>query len=85
MMGDFNAKSKKWFCVDKTTSEGKEIEFLTSNFGLDQIIKESTNILPNSFSCIDLIFTSQPYIVMESGVHSSLHPKLSSSDNFCKI
>ena len=27
----------------------------------------------NSFSCIDLIFTTQPNLVMESGVHSSLH------------
>ena len=28
----------------------------------------------DSSSCIDLIFTSQPNLVMKSGVHSSLHP-----------
>ena len=30
--------------------------------------------MQNSSSCIDLIFTSQPNIVIESGVHPSLHP-----------
>ena len=29
--------------------------------------------MPNSSSCIDLIFTSQPDMVIESGVHFSLH------------
>ena len=31
------------------------------------------HILENSFSCIDLIFTTQPNMVLESGVHHSLH------------
>ena len=30
--------------------------------------------MQSSFSCIDLIFTSQPNIVVESGFHPSLHP-----------
>ena len=46
----------------------------TSSFGLSQIIEESTNILNNSASGIDLIFTSQPNLVMYSEVHHSLHP-----------
>ena len=32
------------------------------------------NILENSSFCIDLIFTSQPNLITESGVHPSLHP-----------
>ena len=39
---------------------------------MNQLIQEPTHIL-NSSSCIDLIFTSQPNLVMESGIHSSLH------------
>ena len=35
--------------------------------------KEPTHILDKSRSCIDLIFTSQPNIVIDSGVHASLH------------
>ena len=38
------------------------------------MINEPTHLLQNSSSCIDLIFTSQPNIVVESGVHPSLHP-----------
>ena len=49
------------------------IENLTSQFGLNQIINEATHILEASSSCIDLIFTTQPNLVVESGVHQSLH------------
>ena len=38
------------------------------------MITEPTHILENSRSCIDLLFTSQPNMVMDSGVHASLHP-----------
>ena len=34
-----------------------------------------TNLLPGSSSCIDLIFVSQPNLVMELRFHSSLHQK----------
>ena len=72
MIGDFNAKSKDWCSNDITSFEDSELDFLTSQFGLLQIIKEPTHILNNSRSCIDLIFTSQPNMVIDS-VHASLH------------
>ena len=53
--------------------EGSKIDGITSTFGLQQIINEPTHIIGDSSSCIDLIFTSQPNLVMESGLHSSLH------------
>ena len=40
---------------------------------MNQLIQEPTHILNSSSSCIDLIFNSQPNLVMESGIHSSLH------------
>ena len=73
-IGDFNAKSKSWYINDSTTSQGIVLENITSQFGLQQIIKEPTHILDNSSSCIDLIFTSQPNLIIESGVYPSLHP-----------
>ena len=73
MIGDFNAKSKDWCSIDRTSFEGSEFDFLTSQFGLSQITKEPTHILDNPRSCIDLIFTSQPNVVIVSGVHASLH------------
>ena len=32
------------------------------------------HILENSSSCIDLAFTSQPNLIVDSGTHPSLHP-----------
>ena len=54
--------------------EGSTIESITSQFGLNQLINEPTHLLQNSSACIDLMFTSQPNIVVDSGVHSSFHP-----------
>ena len=71
--GDFNAKSSNWHTGDTTTSEGSKIEAITSQFGLQQIINEPTHIQGQSVSCINLIFSSQPNLVMSSGIHSSLH------------
>ena len=73
-IGDFNTKPKSWYINDITTSQGNVLENITSQFGLQQIIKEPTHILDNSSSCIDLIFTSQPNLTIESGVYPSLHP-----------
>ena len=73
-IGDFNAKSKSWYINDSTTSQCNVLENITSQFGQQQIIKEPTHILDNSSSCIDLFFTSQPNLIIESGVYLSLHP-----------
>ena len=54
-------------------------------FGLQQIINETTYLTSNSSLCIDLIFTSQPNLLMESGVHSSLHPNCHHQIVFAKI
>ena len=74
MIGDFNAKSKDWRSIDITSFEGSETDFLTSHFGLSQIVKEPTDMLDNSKSYIDLIFTSQPNMLIDSNVHASVHP-----------
>ena len=46
---------------------------IASNYGLNQLIQEQTRILNLTSSCIDLIFTSQPHLVNETGIHSLLH------------
>ena len=73
ILGDFNAKSSLWYNNDITTYEGSKIDGVTSQFRLQQMIKEPTHIIGDSSSHIDLIFTTQPNLVMESRVHSSLH------------
>ena len=85
LLGDFNAKSSNWCKNDITTTEGKAIENISSQFGLHQMISEPTHILESSSSCIDLIFTSQPYLITESGVHPSLHPNSHQQIIFAKF
>ena len=47
---------------------------LTSCNGFQQIINEPTHIQRQSSSCIDLIFTDQPNLLVNSRIHTSLHP-----------
>ena len=85
IIGDFNAKSCNWNSHDKTSFEGSTIESITSQFGLHQLINKPTHLLQSSSSCIDSIFTSQPNIIVESGVHPSLHPNCHHQIIFAKF
>ena len=71
--GEFNAKSSNWYEHDMTRYKGSKINAITSQFGLKQLIQGPTHVLNDSSSCIDLIFTSKPNFVIESGVNFSLH------------
>ena len=67
IIGDFNARLNSWCSSDKTTYEGKKFESLTSQCGFKQVISDPTDILESNSSCVDLIYTSQPNLVMNSG------------------
>ena len=71
--GDFNVRSSSWWSDDIDTVQGTRLESITSYCGLHQIINEPTHILTSSSSFTDLIFTNQPNLVINSGVHPSLH------------
>ena len=83
--GDFNVRSSNWWKNDLFTSGGTQVYSLTTSYGLSQIISDPTHILPNSSSCIDLIFTNQPNLVTESGGCLSLHPKCHHQIVFAKL
>ena len=74
VIGDFNAKSYKYHKDDKTTASGSKLEIMTSHNRLDQIVNGPTHTLEDSSSSIDIAFTSHSNMVLDSGVHSSLHP-----------
>ena len=57
---------------DPVTPQGGRVEALTSFYGLNQLIKTPTHLLQNSATCIHLVFTNHPHLVIESGAHSSL-------------
>ena len=71
--GDFNCRSTQWWDNDIENNEGKLFEPVSSELGLHQLITEPTHQMGDSKSCIDLIFTNQPNLFIESGVHPSLH------------
>ena len=83
--GDFNVRSTNWWKNDLSTSEGTQVDSITTSYGLSQIISVSIHILPNSSSCINLIFTNEPELVTESGVHPSLQPKCHDQIIFAKL
>ena len=85
LFGDFNGKTTNWYKNDINSYEGLKTDTITSQFGLQQIINEPTYLTSNSSSCIDLIFTSQPNLIMESGVHSFLHPNFHHQMSLLKL
>ena len=73
VLGDFNVQTKGWYPLGKTTYEGTGNDFIMSQFRLEQLIHETTHIIRRRPSCTDLLFASQPNLVVESAVQSSLH------------
>ena len=72
--GDFNSRCSSWWSNDINTTEGLKLFSSTSSNGFSQLIHDPTHIQANSSSCIDLVFTDQPNLSVNSGVHASLHP-----------
>ena len=73
--GDFiNAKLRHQYSRDTNSFEGISIDNVASQFGLHQIIKEPLHIPENSSSYIDLVFTSLPTLIVDSGTHHAVYP-----------
>ena len=66
--GDFNCRSTQWWENDIENNEGKLFEPITADIGFHQLISEPTHIICDSKYCIDLTFTDQPNLFIESGV-----------------
>ena len=73
--GDFNAKSSRWWNLDKDNAEGREIKSLTSACGYSQLINRPTQVTKESSSCIDLILATSPNLIRETGVELSIFEK----------
>ena len=67
-------KSSTLYINDKSTTKDAKIELATSKYELHQKINESIHVLENLFFRNDLIFTSQPNLIVDSTVHPSLDP-----------
>ena len=72
--GDFNAGSSSWWPKDINTTVGSKLFSPTSSSVFPRLINELTHIQISKSSCIDLIFTDQRKVSVNSGVRLSLHP-----------
>ena len=80
--GDFNAHSQVGWLDGDTTPERTKIEELLTKLGLSLLISEPTNFEPHrNLSCIDLVVTDQPNIILDSGTRVSL----ASYCHHCKV
>ena len=74
--GDFNGHSRFWWPDGDTNAEGKEIEEMLTSLNLSHLMSEPTNFTPGKKpTCIDLIITDQPNLVLDSGTRPALDPK----------
>ena len=84
--GDFNAHSQLWWSDGDTAPEGMEIDNLLSSVGLSQIITEPKIFEPNKNpSCIDLIITDQPNLILDCGTRASLDSYCHHQLIYCKV
>ena len=60
---------------DINTKEGLQLFSVTFSNGFSQLINEPTNIQANISSCIDLTFTDQANLSVNSDVYAPLHLK----------
>ena len=71
--GDFNARSKNWWSQDITNSKRSIIDTLISRSGYHHLINLQTHTTNTSSFCINLVFTSNPSPITESGIVKSLY------------
>ncbi|MEO0684333.1 MAG: reverse transcriptase family protein, partial [Cyanobacteria bacterium J06649_11] len=72
---DFNARDSDWWTDDATDNVGRDIGDLATQHNLSQVIDKPTHFLPNSTTCIDLIFTSAENSILDSSALPSLFPR----------
>ena len=86
ILGDLNAKNTNWWPGGTNNTCGIELYNLNNLLGYTQIINEPTNFEPNKLpSCIDHIYTSQPNLAYEIGVHPSLYSTCHHQIAYAKI
>ena len=84
--GDYNAHSQFVWPDGDTTPEGTEIENLFTSLGLSQLICEPTNVEANKNpSCIDLVITDQPNLILDCGTRASLDSYCHHQIIYCKV
>ena len=84
--GDFNGHSQAWWPNGDTNLEGKALNETFNSLNLTQMISDPTNFSPNSNpSCIDLVVTDQPNLILSCGTRPSLDHHCHHQIIHCKV
>ena len=85
--GDFNGHTQSWYPDGDTNQGGVVLDDLFNDLNLNQLISEPTHFFRDDClpSCIDLIVTDQPNLVVNSGVRPSLDPTVKHEIVFCRF
>ena len=73
LAGDFNAHLKEWYEGDENDNVGISLQRIFSKHLISKMTNQPTYITKNARTCIDLMCTDQPNIVLRNEVHPSLH------------
>ena len=71
LTGDLNAHLSEWYGDDDNF--GLTFQRIFNKYGISQLIHEPTYLTNRSKTCIDILATDQPNLVLKSEVHPSLH------------
>ena len=84
---DFNAKCMDWWSGGINNKYGLELKRISSTYGYTQMINdEPTNFEPSKTpSCIDLIFSTNPDIMLDRGVFPTLCSTCHHQMIYCKV
>ena len=75
LVAAIGTKSKFWYSSDTTIFHGDKLENIISYFALQHFTKETSHLVDNSLSCIDLIFSSQQNLISDNCHHQTVYAK----------
>ncbi len=71
-LGDMNGRNVLFWNGDKTNTEGRALYASFNSLGFDNMIHEPTRIVGDTKSCIDLLFTNNPFMFSKIGVREKI-------------
>ena len=82
---DFNVRSSKWWNFEQDSQEVNEIDSITSTAGYNQLTGYFNHVAKTPSSSINLIFTTNPNLIKETGVEFLLFDKCYHNLTFGKL
>ena len=86
MIGDYNSHCNDLYSKDKTDKYGADMHKLFRHHNMSQLVNQPTyRNSSGAKTCIDLLATDQPNLVLSNEIHPSLHNKCHHDVNFVKM